>query len=81
MQGNIARFSLPLTRRTAAVNNALTLIARMTEQAQDTTNSIQDPGLMALVLIGRFHGIAADAEQLRHAAAIKSTLFRQYDFP
>lgn len=28
-----------------------------------------DPGLMALVLIARFHGIAADPAQLRHQAA------------
>ncbi|MEW6340290.1 MAG: type I secretion system permease/ATPase [Paraburkholderia sp.] len=34
-----------------------------------------DPGLAALVLIARFHGIAADAEQLRHAAGIKSDAF------
>jgi len=34
---------------------------------------------MALVLIARFHGIAADAEQLRHAAAIKSELFSAQD--
>jgi subfamily B ATP-binding cassette protein HlyB/CyaB len=29
---------------------------------------IRDPGLMALVMIARFHGIAADAQQLRHAS-------------
>jgi ATP-binding cassette, subfamily B, bacterial HlyB/CyaB len=34
-----------------------------------------DPGLSALVLIARFHGIAADAGQLRHAAGIKSKPF------
>jgi subfamily B ATP-binding cassette protein HlyB/CyaB len=34
-----------------------------------------DPGLVALVLIARFHGIAADAGQLRHAAGIRSAAF------
>jgi subfamily B ATP-binding cassette protein HlyB/CyaB len=34
-----------------------------------------DAGLAALVLIARFHGIAADAGQLRHAAGIKSAAF------
>jgi ATP-binding cassette, subfamily B, bacterial HlyB/CyaB len=30
----------------------------------------RDPGLTALVVIARFHGIAADAAQLRHAAGL-----------
>ncbi|MBN3851313.1 type I secretion system permease/ATPase [Paraburkholderia sp. Ac-20342] len=34
-----------------------------------------DAGLAALVLIARFHGIAADAGQLRHASGIKSAAF------
>jgi subfamily B ATP-binding cassette protein HlyB/CyaB len=34
-----------------------------------------DPGLAALVLIARFHSIAADANQLRHGAAMKSAAF------
>jgi subfamily B ATP-binding cassette protein HlyB/CyaB len=51
----------------------------MTEQTQESSRNTQDPGLMALVLIARFHGIAADAEQLRHAAAIKSELFSAQD--
>ena len=34
-----------------------------------------DPGLAALVLIARFHGVAVDAEQLRHAAGLKSAAF------
>lgn len=34
-----------------------------------------DPGLSALVLIARFHGIAADTDQLRHAAGIRSETF------
>jgi len=52
----------------------------MTEQTQEAAaGSIQDPGLMALVLVARFHGIAADVEQLRHAAAIKSAQFTPQD--
>src|SRR5471030_381019 len=52
----------------------------MTEQTQEAaTGSIQDPCLMALVLVARFHGIAADVEQLRHAAAIKSAQFTPQD--
>lgn len=31
---------------------------------------IHDPGLTALVMIARFHGIAADAEQIRHASGV-----------
>jgi subfamily B ATP-binding cassette protein HlyB/CyaB len=31
---------------------------------------VRDPGLTALVVIARFHGIAADAAQLRHAAGL-----------
>lgn len=46
----------------------------MTEQEQQALPD-HDPGLAALVLIARFHGIAADAEQLRHAAGIKSAAF------
>ncbi|MBR8453560.1 type I secretion system permease/ATPase [Burkholderia multivorans] len=38
-----------------------------------------DSGLAALVLIARFHGIAADAGQLRHAAGIKSAAFDDGD--
>jgi subfamily B ATP-binding cassette protein HlyB/CyaB len=33
---------------------------------------VQDPGLDALIIIARYHNIAADAQQLRHAAALKS---------
>ena len=47
---------------------------RMIEQEQQTLPD-PDPGLAALVLIARFHGVAADAEQLRHAAGIKSAAF------
>lgn len=38
-----------------------------------------DRGLIALVRIARFHGIAADAEQLRHSAALDSKLFGTSD--
>lgn len=38
-----------------------------------------DPGLAALVSIARFHGIAADAAQLRHAAAIGAQCFTAND--
>lgn len=46
----------------------------MTDPEQQATQE-SDPGLAALVLIARFHGIAADAGQLRHAAGIKSAPF------
>lgn len=42
-------------------------------------SSSVDPGLTALVRIARFHGIAADADQLRHAAALPSTAFEPSD--
>jgi ATP-binding cassette, subfamily B, bacterial HlyB/CyaB len=38
-----------------------------------------DPGLAALVLIARLHGVAADANQLRHAAAIGTERFGEQD--
>ncbi|MFM0074598.1 type I secretion system permease/ATPase [Paraburkholderia sediminicola] len=38
-----------------------------------------DAGLTALVRIARFHGIAADAEQLRHTAGIASNSFTASD--
>jgi subfamily B ATP-binding cassette protein HlyB/CyaB len=38
-----------------------------------------DPGLTALVLIARFHGIAADASQLRHQAALRTRKFSATD--
>jgi subfamily B ATP-binding cassette protein HlyB/CyaB len=47
----------------------------MTDQTNISNKVIDDPGLTALVLIARFHGIAADVEQLRHSAGIKSTPF------
>src|SRR5260370_13978072 len=41
----------------------------MIAATEDARTPHDDPGLAALVLIAQFHGIAADAEQLRHAAA------------
>lgn len=38
-----------------------------------------DPGLMSLVLIARFHGIAADARQLQHQAALRTPRFSSTD--
>ena len=40
---------------------------------------LEDAGLAALVLIARFHGIATDAAQLKHAAAIRSGAFSEGD--
>ncbi|MBN3753068.1 hypothetical protein G3N95_08940 [Paraburkholderia sp. Tr-20389] len=34
-----------------------------------------DPGLAALVVIARFHSIAADGAQLRHASGLGNSLF------
>src|ERR1700683_1740036 len=36
----------------------------------ETGGQTGDPGLACLVIIARFHGIAADAEQLRHQAGV-----------
>jgi ATP-binding cassette, subfamily B, bacterial HlyB/CyaB len=41
----------------------------MTENKHNESNDIEDSGLAALVIIARFHQVAADAAQLRHAAA------------
>lgn len=38
-----------------------------------------DPGLAALVLIARRYGVPADADQLRHTAALGSELFSATD--
>lgn len=40
-------------------------------------NIPSDPGLAALVLIARLHGVAADPDQLRHRAATNSTRFSE----
>ncbi|MFL9918650.1 type I secretion system permease/ATPase [Paraburkholderia fungorum] len=38
---------------------------------------LEDAGLAALVVIARFHGIATDAAQLRHAAALEGCAFSE----
>ncbi|MFM0592224.1 type I secretion system permease/ATPase [Paraburkholderia dilworthii] len=38
-----------------------------------------DPGLAALVLIARLHGIAAEPDQIRHAAALNTQRFGEQD--
>lgn len=43
------------------------------------TNAIDDHGLLALVTIARIHNIAADAAQLKHAAATGSDRFSSKD--
>ncbi|MFM0742295.1 ABC transporter transmembrane domain-containing protein, partial [Paraburkholderia xenovorans] len=48
----------------------------MTARPEDVT---ADPGLAALVLIARLHGVAADPAQLRHAAAMKTERFEERD--
>ncbi len=39
----------------------------------------QDPGLAALGLIARYHNVAADLQQLRHASGLKSERFTERD--
>jgi subfamily B ATP-binding cassette protein HlyB/CyaB len=48
-------------------------------EALPSAGAVQDPGLDALVIIARYHNIAADAQQLRHAAASKSERLDQRD--
>ncbi|WP_055138777.1 type I secretion system permease/ATPase [Burkholderia plantarii] len=43
------------------------------------TQVSDDAGVEALVVIARFHGIAADASQLRHGAGLKSGRFTEDD--
>jgi len=40
---------------------------------------VADPGLACLVVIARFHGIAAEAEQLKHNAAVTTERFTEND--
>ncbi|MEW6346965.1 MAG: type I secretion system permease/ATPase [Paraburkholderia sp.] len=51
----------------------------VTTPQDHASEPVQDAGLAALVLVARFHGIAADAAQLRHAAALGSGLFSATD--
>jgi subfamily B ATP-binding cassette protein HlyB/CyaB len=46
---------------------------------EETEGNAHDAGLTALVLIARFHGIAADAAQLRHTAALGGAPFSATD--
>lgn len=45
------------------------------EQQEQAASLAEDPGLAALVMIARFHNLAADANQLKHAAGLKSAAF------
>jgi ATP-binding cassette, subfamily B, bacterial HlyB/CyaB len=45
----------------------------------DLVRDDNDPGLTSLVVIARFHGIAADASQLRHQAASRAPRFSTTD--
>ncbi|AXE98874.1 type I secretion system permease/ATPase [Paraburkholderia hospita] len=51
----------------------------MINNQDNKIKSLEDPGLSALVTIARFHNIAADAAQLRHAAATVSGRFGEKD--
>jgi subfamily B ATP-binding cassette protein HlyB/CyaB len=49
-------------------------------QLPDAVSDVSaDPGVTALLIVARFHGIAADASQLRHAAGLKSEYFSERD--
>jgi len=48
-------------------------------QSDTDTQPVDDPGLAALVTIARFHGVAADAAQLKHAAATGTDRFTAND--
>src|SRR5437868_9015479 len=45
----------------------------------DLVRDDEDPGLTALIVIARFHGIAADPRQLRHRAALRTARFSASD--
>jgi ATP-binding cassette, subfamily B, bacterial HlyB/CyaB len=44
---------------------------------EEPSAQLDDAGLSALVIIARFHGIATDAAQLKHAAALRSGAFSE----
>jgi len=48
-------------------------------QQQQNNGADTDPGLAALVLIAQFHGLAADATQLRHQSGLASQTFSSAD--
>jgi subfamily B ATP-binding cassette protein HlyB/CyaB len=51
----------------------------MNKNQDNEVNFVEDPGLAALVTIARFHNIAADAAQLKHAAATVTGMFTDRD--
>ena len=51
----------------------------MYNNKENESKSQEDPGLSALVTIARFHNIAADAAQLKHAAATVAGRFSDKD--
>ncbi|CAD6520038.1 Toxin RTX-I translocation ATP-binding protein [Paraburkholderia hiiakae] len=51
----------------------------MNNNQDSEIRKVQDAGLIALVTIARFHNIAADAAQLKHAAAVTTKLFTDKD--
>jgi len=53
--------------------------APVSEPQPPSDSQAYDPGLAALVIIARYHNIAADPQQLRHAAALKSDKFQDWE--
>lgn len=51
----------------------------MTDYQDNEIKNCEDPGLVALVTIARFHNIPADAAQLKHAAATVTGRFTDRD--
>lgn len=51
----------------------------MDEAVRPPATAPSDPGLTSLVLIAGYHGIPAEPEQLRHAAALQSQRFAEGD--
>jgi ATP-binding cassette, subfamily B, bacterial HlyB/CyaB len=49
------------------------------DPSQPSPEEAGDPGLDAQILIARYHNIAADAQQLRHAAGLKSERFSEQE--
>jgi subfamily B ATP-binding cassette protein HlyB/CyaB len=49
------------------------------DKSQNYQDKVYDPGLAALILIARYHNVAATEQQLRHAAGLKSELFSERD--
>jgi len=51
----------------------------MQQQVVAPSGSGSDPGLAALVLIARFHGVAVDTEQLKHSFALADDIATESD--